>query len=62
MKTGWQCVNGSWYWLGGLGDGAMRTGWQQVNGAWYWLDASGAMATSQWIGSWWVGADGKWVG
>ena len=63
MKTGWQCVNGSWYWLGGLGDGAMRTGWAEIDGAWYWLDASGAMATSQWIdGRWWVGADGKWVG
>ncbi len=58
MKTGWQCVNGSWYWLGGLGDGAMRTGWQQVNGAWYWLDASGAMAHDRWVGDYYVTSSG----
>lgn len=24
MQTGWQKINGSWYYLGPVGDGAMR--------------------------------------
>lgn len=44
MKTGWQKVNGKWYYLD-PDTGAMRTGWIFVNGIWYYLDDSGAMKT-----------------
>ena len=58
MKTGWQCVNGSWYWLDA--SGAM------AHDRWvgdYYATSSGAMATNQLIdGRWWVGADVRWVG
>lgn len=27
----------------------------------YYLTSSGAMATNQRVGGWWVGADGRWV-
>ncbi len=47
MKSGWQLVNGKWYYLGGSNDGAMKTGWQAVNGSWYLLGGAddGAMKT-----------------
>ena len=41
MTTGWQAVNGRWYYMNG--DGVMLTGWQYINEAWYYLDGSGAM-------------------
>lgn len=52
MLTGWQLVNGIWYYLGT--NGAMVSdGWQAIDGQWYYFDASGAMQ-SGWIfdGSW----------
>lgn len=39
--TGWQKVNGKWYYLGT--DGIMKTGWQIIDHKWYKLDGSGAM-------------------
>lgn len=44
MLTGWQKVNGKWYYLD-PDTGAMKTGWIFVNGVWYYLDDSGAMKT-----------------
>ena len=44
MKTGWQKVNGKWYYLDPK-TGAMQTGWIYVNGIWYYLEESGAMKT-----------------
>lgn len=44
MKTGWQKVNGKWYYLD-PDTGAMKTGWIFVNGIWYYLEDSGAMHT-----------------
>ena len=36
MKTGWQKVNGNWYYLNG--SGAALTGWQQIGGSWYYFE------------------------
>ena len=61
MKTGWQKVGAYWYLLGGQDDGAMKTGWQKVDGKWYYLDKVGAMASSTWVGPYWVNASGAWT-
>ena len=63
----WYQYRGSWYYLGS--DGAMLKGLQTINGKWYYLDGSrgGAMASSRWIGNYYVMGDGamatsQWVG
>ena len=35
--------------------------WKKSSGKWYYLKGSGAMATNQWVGSYYVGIDGKWI-
>ena len=57
--NGWEVINGAWYYFDGAG--WMVTGWLKRPSAWYYVTGSGAMATNTWIGSYWVGADGKWV-
>ena len=52
MQTGWQKVNGIWYYM--KGSGAMQTGWQKVNGVWYYMNGSGAMQTG------WQKVNGVW--
>lgn len=55
MLTGWQKVNGAWYYL--ADSGAM------VSNKWvgdYYLTNSGAMATNTWIGKYHVNASGVW--
>ena len=52
MLTGWQRINGTWYYMNG--SGAMLTGWQRINGTWYYMNSSGAMLTGwQFIGGVW---------
>lgn len=58
MQTGWQKIGGSWYYLGGTGDGAMKTSQWIQN---YYVGADGKMATNTWIGNYYVGEDGAWV-
>ena len=41
MTTGWQMVNGAWYYMNGSGE--MQTGWQYIGGRWYYLGTDGAM-------------------
>lgn len=55
MKTGWQKVGGSWYYLKGSGAMAANT-WIGD----YYVDGSGVMATNCWIGKYYVDANGKW--
>lgn len=35
--------------------------WQKINGYWYYFDASGYMASMEWIGGYWIGSDGTWT-
>ena len=65
LKTGWQRVNGTWYYLSPA-DAKMATGDTVVDGKSYHLDDSGAMVASTWVrdatGVWrWYGADGALV-
>ena len=63
MQTGWQRINGPWYYL--EPSGAMAIGWRQIDGSWYYLGSSGAMVTGwMWDGAvWWqLGSSGAWSG
>lgn len=50
--TGWQYINGHWYYLDG--SGIMNTGWIVLEGKWYYLNPDGAMATG------WINLNYKW--
>ena len=50
--TGWQNVNGTWYFMNGAG--IMQTGWVLSNDKWYYMNSNGSMATG------WVLSNGKW--
>ena len=55
LVSGWNVVNGSWYWFDGE-TYAMREGWLNDGGSWYWLadGGDGRMATGwQRIGGSW---------
>jgi glucan-binding YG repeat protein len=56
MLTGWQNINGTWYYM--EASGAMAANKWVGN---YYLTGSGAMAKNTWIGNYYVGADGKWI-
>ncbi|MCI8577985.1 MAG: hypothetical protein HFG64_10850 [Lachnospiraceae bacterium] len=71
MKTGWffDQAYGRWFYLNpaqGSQEGRMMTGWQQINSVWYYLNpvadgTGGAMLADQWVGDYYVNADGAWV-
>ncbi|MEH7225224.1 hypothetical protein V7112_15555 [Bacillus sp. JJ1566] len=50
-KSGWEAVNGSWYFYK---DGVKQTGWVNDRGTWYFLDGNGAMKTG------WLSDGGTW--
>lgn len=56
MQTGWQKIGGSWYYLGTVGDGAMKTS-QWIDESY--LGSDGRILTSCWIGEVYVGTSGK---
>ena len=71
-KTGWQKINGTWYYYNANGNAVK--GWVKDGGAWYYLKSNGAMATG-WVkdgSAWyymnssgamqtgWVHTGGKW--
>ena len=35
MTTGWQYINGQWYYMDV--NGIMTTGWQYIGGQWYYI-------------------------
>ena len=55
LVSGWNVVNGSWYWFDGE-TYAMREGWLNDGGSWYWLadGGDGRMATG------WQMVNGAW--
>ena len=58
----WQQINGLWYYFDA--NGYMVTGWFQspASGYWYYLDpVQGNMVTNQYVGSYYVNAEGVWV-
>ena len=59
IKTGWQEIDGSWYYLDETGTAV--TGWQKIDGGWYYFSDAGIMQTEwQKISKKWyyLGADG----
>ena len=56
MQTGWQKIDGNWYYLGPVGDGAMRKN-QWVDDSY--LDSDGKMKTACWVDNYYVGTSGK---
>ena len=49
MKTGWQQIEGKWYYLDG--NGTMQTGWQSIANNWYYFEGSGTMDHDMWVQS-----------
>ena len=56
MMTGWQAIDGEWYYLDTEGRMATNT-WIGD----YYLTGNGSMAVNQWIGNYYVGSDGLWI-
>ena len=59
MVTGWRTISNVRYYFDA--NGYMVTGWKTIGGKDYYFKSSGAMAKSEWIGNYYVGADGAWV-
>ncbi|MFR7520305.1 MAG: hypothetical protein ACLUVD_11345 [Mediterraneibacter faecis] len=65
MLTGWQYINGTWYYMNS--SGAMLTEWQCIGGKWYYFYSDGSMASNIWIdGTYYVESSGamatnKWI-
>ncbi len=61
-KTGWQKIQGSWYYFAKAGEaqyvGLMTTGWKKIGGAWYYFDSYGKMAHDTYIGGYHLGSSG----
>lgn len=57
-KSGWILENGKWYYLDDAG--VKQTGWKIIKGTWYYFKADGVMAASEWVGGYWLSADGAW--
>ena len=61
MTTGWQKVDGSWYFL--QKDGKMVAGaWYSIDGKSYYFNGSGKLLTNTTINGYKVGPDGAWIG
>lgn len=62
MLTGWQNVNGIWYFMNPNHDGTygrMLTGWQNVNGFWYLMNPNHDGTYGKMLTGWWQ-VNGKW--
>lgn len=60
MASGWKYINGHYYFFSG--EGSMVNGWREIGKKWYYFDEySGKLATSTWIGNYYVNANGVWV-
>ena len=58
LVSGWECINGHWYWFDSSAGCKMATGWIELSGSRYYLaqggDFQGAMATG------WLYDGGAW--
>jgi glucan-binding YG repeat protein len=64
MKTGWQNIGGTWYYLNPISNGAMgamKTGWIDDNGTWYYCNSSGAMLADTVVNGYVLGKNGAWI-
>lgn len=66
MLTGWYYDKELQHWFYMNESGEMLTGWQLIDGVWYYLNpisdgTKGAKLTNQWIGEYFVDANGAWV-
>ncbi len=59
MQTGWKKISGKWYYFNG--GGAMQTGWKKISGTYYYFKSGGAMAAKEYVGGYWLNADGSWT-
>ncbi|NKE08218.1 hypothetical protein GWK17_22545 [Bacillus selenatarsenatis] len=59
METGWEKVNGKWYFL--ADSGVMMTGWVKSGTKWYYLYKDGSMAVNTVIDGYKIGKDGAWI-
>lgn len=59
MQTGWQVYGNQWFYL--YEGGQMATGWIKLGNVWYCLKGNGAMAANEWVGGYWLGANGAWT-
>lgn len=58
-QTGWQKINGSWYYVDNFGK--KQIGWLKDNGKWYYLDNSGVMLHDVILDGYRLGSSGAWI-
>ena len=64
MVTGWQKINGDWYYFNPNSDGfkgIMKRGWIYDGANWYYLYSTGEMAHNTTIDGYYVNSSGAWV-
>ena len=54
----WMNISGSWYHYDA--EGLLETGWKKIGNKWYYFKISGAMAASEYVHGYWLGAGGVW--
>jgi glucan-binding YG repeat protein len=59
MLTGWQAINGKWYYFNN--SGVMLTGWKLIDGKWYYFYGTGEMATNTTVDGYTLSASGAMV-
>lgn len=64
VLTGWQQINGKWYYFSTVQTnenflGEMITGWQLINNNWYYFYNDGSMASNTSIDGYYLNADGS---
>lgn len=57
--TGWRQIGGQQYYFDA--NGYMKTGWADINNDYYFFYTNGVMASNATIGTFVLGADGKWI-
>ena len=45
MRSGWQNIEGSWYYFGEADDGSAKKDWQYIGGSWYYFEPSYVMVS-----------------